>query len=86
MTEVTSTIEDRVRKVVVEHTGIEAEKVVTEARFHEDLDADSLDVIEITMALELEFDVVIPDSKMDGCATFGDAVTLMEKHLAGGQG
>lgn len=84
MTEVTSN-EDRIRKIVVEHLGCEADKVVTEARFGDDLGADSLDMIELVMALEEDFGIEIPDETAEKCETFGDAVKLMDTHLASGK-
>lgn len=78
MTEVTSN-EERARKIVVEYLGVEADKVTLEADFQDDLGADSLDVIEVVMAIEEEFGIEIPDDQMEACQTFGDAVKLLEK-------
>ena len=53
---------DRVKKIVVEHLGVEAEKVTTDASFIDDLGADSLDIVELVLAFEEEFGVEIPDA------------------------
>jgi acyl carrier protein len=70
---------DRVKKVVVDQLEIEdGEKVTAEASFTEDLEADSLDIVELVMALEEEFDIEIPDETAEQIATVGDAV----KHIS----
>ena len=72
-------IEGRVRKIVVEHLGVEEEKVTKEARFIDDLGADSLDTVELVMAFEEEFGVEIPDDAAETILTVGDAVRFLEK-------
>ncbi|UWQ17007.1 acyl carrier protein [Jannaschia sp. M317] len=72
-----SDIEDRVRKKVVEHLGVEEEKVVPNASFIDDLGADSLDTVELVMAFEEEFGIEIPDDAAESIQTFGDAVTFI---------
>lgn len=81
MAEVTSN-EERARKIVVEYLGVEGHQVTTDAHFQDDLNADSLDVIEIVMAMEEEFDIEISDDKMEACKTFGDAVKLIDEAVA----
>jgi acyl carrier protein len=74
-----SDIADRVKKIVIEHLGVDAEKVTTEASFIEDLGADSLDTVELVMAFEEEFGVEIPDDAAETILTVGDAVRFLEK-------
>jgi len=65
---------DRVKKVVVEQLEVEPEKVTPDASFANDLQADSLDVVELVMALEEEFDIEIPDDAAEQIDTVGKAV------------
>ena len=69
-----SDIEERVKKIVVEHLSIEEEKISESASFIDDLGADSLDTVELVMAFEEEFGVEIPDDAAESIQTFGDAV------------
>lgn len=69
-----STIEERVKKVVVEQLGVAEEQVTPEASFVDDLGADSLDTVELVMALEEEFDAEIPDDKAESITKVKDAV------------
>jgi len=73
---------DRVAKIVVEHLGVEADKVKTEASFIDDLGADSLDTVELVMAFEEEFGIEIPDDAAETIQTVGDAVTFIDKASA----
>jgi len=73
---------DRVKKIVVEHLGVEKEKVTEEASFIDDLGADSLDTVELVMAFEEEFGVEIPDDMAENILTVGDAIKFLEKHTA----
>ena len=77
-----SDIEDRVRKKVVEHLGVEEEKVTENASFIDDLGADSLDTVELVMAFEEEFGVEIPDDAAETITTVGDAIKLLEQKTA----
>lgn len=77
-----SEVEDRVRKIVVEHLNVEADKVVEKASFIDDLGADSLDQVELVMAFEEEFSVEIPDDAAETIQTFGDAVSFLKKATA----
>ena len=77
-----SDIADRVKKIVVEHLGVEADKVTEGASFIDDLGADSLDTVELVMAFEEEFSVEIPDDAADTILTVGDAIKYIEKHQA----
>ncbi len=74
-------IEERMRKVLAEQLAREPEEVTPEARFEEDLDADSLDLVEAVLALEEELDVKIPEEEMDGVKTVGQAVDLVASKL-----
>ena len=66
-----------IREVAVEVLSVQPEAVVETARFAEDLDADSLDLVELVMGLEERFDVSIPEEDLEGVATVGDAVDLV---------
>lgn len=74
-----SDIADRVKKIIVEHLGVDEEKVVEGASFIDDLGADSLDTVELVMAFEEEFGVEIPDDAAETILTFGDAVAFITK-------
>lgn len=73
-------ISERITTVVVTHLGVEPEKVVDSARFIEDLGADSLDIVELVMSFEEEFDLEIPDDAADKLLTVGEARAYLEKH------
>jgi acyl carrier protein len=75
-------ITERVRKVVIEHLDQDPTKVTPEADF-QDLGADSLDEVELIMALEEEFDVEIPDADADTVKTVGDAIALITSKVEG---
>ena len=71
---------DRVKKIVVEHLGVEAEKVTEDASFIDDLGADSLDTVELVMAFEEEFGCEIPDDAAEKILTVKDAITFIEEN------
>ena len=71
---------ERVKKIVVEHLGVEPEKVTEEANFIDDLGADSLDTVELVMAFEEEFGVEIPDDAAEKITTVKDAIAFIEEH------
>jgi acyl carrier protein len=75
-----SDIGERVKKIVVEHLGVEADKVTDNASFIDDLGADSLDTVELVMAFEEEFGCEIPDDAAETILTVGDAVKFLEKN------
>jgi len=77
-----SDVAERVKKIVVEHLGVEPEKVVDGANFIEDLGADSLDTVELVMAFEEEFGVEIPDDAAETIVTVGDAVKFLSAKSA----
>jgi len=74
-----SDVAERVKKIVVEHLNVDAEKVTEGASFIEDLGADSLDTVELVMAFEEEFSIEIPDDAAESIVTVGDAVKFIEK-------
>ena len=74
-----SDISDRVRKIVVEHLGVEEDKVLDNASFIDDLGADSLDTVELVMAFEEEFGIEIPDDAAEAIQTFSDAVNFINE-------
>ncbi len=77
-----SDVAERVKKIVVEHLGVEPEKVVDKANFIDDLGANSLDIVELVMAFEEEFGIEIPDDAAETILTVGDAVKFLEQAKA----
>jgi acyl carrier protein len=75
-----SDIAARVKKIVVEHLGVEEDKVTPDASFIDDLGADSLDIVELVMAFEEEFGVEIPDDAAEKINTVGDANSFIEEN------
>ena len=73
-----SDIEERVKKIVVEHLGVEEAKIKSDSKFIDDLGADSLDTVELVMAFEEEFGSEISDSEAEKILTVGDAVKFIE--------
>ena len=73
---------ERVKKIVVEHLGVEADKVTENANFIDDLGADSLDTVELVMAFEEEFNVEIADDAAETIQTVGDSIKFLEKNAA----
>jgi len=71
---------DRVKKIVVEHLGVDADKVNEDASFIDDLGADSLDIVELVMAFEEEFGVEIPDDAAEKISTVRDAIEYIEQN------
>ena len=77
-----SDVVERVRKIVVEHLSVDADKVTTKASFIDDLGADSLDTVELVMAFEEEFGVEIPDDAAEKIQTVGDAIGFIKEQNA----
>ena len=77
-----STIEERVQKIVVEQLGVKEEEVTLEASFVDDLGADSLDTVELVMALEEGFETEIPDEDAEKITTVQQAVDYINAHKA----
>ncbi|MCX2956373.1 MAG: acyl carrier protein [Candidatus Regiella insecticola] len=75
-----STIEERVKKIIVEQLGVKDEEVVNNASFVDDLGADSLDTVELVMALEEEFDTEIPDEQAENITTVQAAIDYITSH------
>ena len=76
-----SDVESRVRGIIVELLGVDEEEVKAEARFREDLEAASLDLVELIMAFEEEFEGEISDEEAQNITTVGEAVSYIKEHL-----
>ncbi len=76
-------VSDRVRAIIAEQLGVKLEEVTDTASFIEDLGADSLDTVELVMALEEEFGVEIPDEDAEKMGSVGDAIKYIESKAAG---
>jgi acyl carrier protein len=72
------TVEERVKEIIVEQLGVEEDDVTPTAKFIEDLGADSLDTVELVMALEENFDIQIPDEEAEKIVTVGDAIQYIK--------
>ncbi len=79
-----SDTETRVRGIIVDLLGVEEDRVVPAARFREDLEADSLDLVELIMAFEEEFEGEISDEEAQSITTVGEAVTYIDEHMTTG--
>ena len=76
-----SDVAEKVRKIIAEHLGIDdMEEITEDAKFIDDLGADSLDTVELVMAFEEAFDVEIPDEKAETILTVGDAISHLESN------
>ncbi|MDD4493043.1 MAG: acyl carrier protein [Eubacteriales bacterium] len=71
---------DKVKKIIVEQLGVDEDDITMESSFIDDLGADSLDIVELIMALEEEFDLEIPDNEAEKIATVGDAVEYIKNN------
>ncbi len=78
----TGVVEERVKKIIAEQLGVEGEEVTPEAKFVEDLGADSLDIVELVMALEEEFGIEIPDEDAEKIGTVKDAFEYIKSHTS----
>ena len=76
-----SDVADRVKKIVVEHLGVDESKVTENASFIDDLGADSLDTVELVMAFEKEFDIDIPDEEAEKLRTVGQALQYLHEKM-----
>jgi acyl carrier protein len=79
-TSMSDTVEARVKEIIVDELGVEADKVAPDASFVDDLGADSLDTVELVMAFEEEFEIEIPDEDAEQMRTVGDAVSYIKSH------
>lgn len=77
-----STVEERVKKIVVEQLGVKEDQVTPQASFVDDLGADSLDTVELVMALEEEFECEIPDEEAEKITSVGMAIDYIKAHLS----
>jgi len=77
-----ASVYERVRGIVAERLGVDEEKVTIDAEFIGDLNADSLDLVEVIMAMEQEFDLEIKDEEAENIRTVSDAVTFIEEHAS----
>jgi acyl carrier protein len=75
-------IEERVKEIIVDQLGVDAEEVTPEAKFIEDLGADSLDTVELVMALEEEFNIEIPDEDAGKIVTVRDTIKYIKSHVS----
>ena len=75
-----ASVYERVRSIVSERLGVDEDKVTMDAEFIGDLNADSLDLVEVIMAMEQEFDTEIKDEEAENIRTVGDAVRFVEEH------
>jgi acyl carrier protein len=76
-----STVEERVKKIVAEQLGLKVEEIKSEASFVDDLGADSLDTVELVMALEEEFEIEIPDEEAEKITTIQEAINHIDAYL-----
>lgn len=74
-----NSIEEKVRSIIVEQLGVESDKVTADAKFIEDLGADSLDTVELAMAFEENFDIEVPDEEAEKLQSVADVVAYIEK-------
>lgn len=77
-----ATIEEKVKNIIVEQLGVSADQVKPEAKFIEDLGADSLDTVELVMAFEEEFDITVPDEDAEKLMSVGDVFSYIEQQAA----
>jgi acyl carrier protein len=73
-------IEDKVKEIIVDQLGVDAEQVTPEASFIDDLGADSLDTVELVMAFEEEFNIEIPDEEAEKIKSVGNAIEYIKSH------
>ena len=74
-------LEERVTNIIVNHLNVSQEEVIPEASFVDDLGADSLDIVELVMAMEEEFEIEIPDDDAEKIQTIGDAIAYLKEKL-----
>lgn len=75
-----ATLEEKVKKIIIDQLGVDEAEVAPEAKFIDDLGADSLDTVELVMALEEEFGIEIPDEEAEKIATVQDAIAYIRDH------
>ena len=77
-------VEEKVKSIIVEQLGVDADEVTDSASFTDDLGGDSLDIVELVMAFEEEFDIEIPDEEAEKIGTVAEAVSYIAQHAGGG--
>ena len=77
-------VEEKVKSIIVEQLGVDADEVTDSASFTDDLGGDSLDIVELVMAFEEEFDIEIPDEEAEKIGTVAEAVAYIAEHAGGG--
>ena len=77
-----SEVQDKIKQIIVDELGVDEAEVTENARFIEDLGADSLDLVELVMRFEEEFDIEIPDEDAEKIQTVGDAINYIQEHSA----
>jgi acyl carrier protein len=77
---VSATLDEKVKKIIVDQLGVDEGEVTSEAKFIDDLGADSLDTVELVMALEEEFGIEIPDEEAEKIVTVKDAIAYIKEH------
>jgi acyl carrier protein len=77
---VSAAVDDKVKKIIIDQLGVDEAEVTPEAKFIDDLGADSLDTVELVMALEEEFGIEIPDEDAEKIATVRDAINYIQEH------
>jgi acyl carrier protein len=77
---VSTALEEKVKKIIIDQLGVDEAEVTAEAKFIDDLGADSLDTVELVMALEEEFGIEIPDEHAEKIATVQDAIAYIKEH------
>lgn len=77
-----ASVEEKVKSIIVEQLGISEDEVKPEASFIDDLGADSLDIVELVMAMEEEFEIEIPDEEAESIKAVGDAINYIKQHKA----
>lgn len=75
-----ATLEEKVKKIIIDQLGVDEAEVTPEAKFIDDLGADSLDTVELVMALEEEFGIEIPDEEAEKIGTVQDAIAYIQDH------
>jgi acyl carrier protein len=75
-------VAEKVKKMIIEQLGVAEGEVTEQAKFIDDLGADSLDIVELIMALEDEYGIEIPDEDAEKIVTVGDAIRYIEEHIA----
>jgi acyl carrier protein len=78
-----ASLQDRLRELVSSQLGVDLDEIVTDARILDDLGADSLDVVELVMALEEAFDIEVPDEDVEGMLTIGDVESYVAGRISG---